>query len=528
MTLQRLGDYLLLGRINHGGMADVYLAKSFQGTANPVVALKAVRAGIEEDPTAVEMFVGEAKLSVLLTHDNIARTLELGSTENTHYIVMEHVSGRDLHAVILRANEQGIDLPLHVVLSLVAKMLEGLDYAHRKSDFRGVSLHIVHRDISPHNVILSYDGEVKLIDFGIARATQHMNIAEPTTLQGKYGYMAPEQAQGKSTDFRADIFSAGVVLYELITQRRLFTGASDVSVLEKVRHAEIYPPRMLLPKLPLDIEDILLCALSRVPAQRFQSAAEMQEAITASMLRHFGSPSQREVAHLMRSLFAEQYQDDLKALERAGEIRDMPADVPELNQRVPGVRAPGSIVSKAQPDKEAARPEPTQIVRQRTLVAGESSCDRLQSIHDISSIEDDADDAREDTEKTLYPPLLEPVNPTVLLTAYRKKPRKEVVIIGVSLAVALLIIATTWVATRPPAGSYGELMMVTVPNGADVRVDGVWLGRTPYNSGDLLTGPHRVEFSLKGYTTHARVVQVRAGSQTSVHVLLGKHRRVSP
>ncbi len=174
--MMRLGKYLLLDRVNQGGMADIFLAKSFgyEG-ADRVLAVKCIRSDIASDAGFVSMFVDEAKLTVQLDHVNIARTYDLGRIRDTYFIAMEHVLGRDLRATLDRANTQGQRLDYGIVLSIVDQVLEALDYAHRKADLTGVPLRIVHRDVSPHNVLISYAGEVKLIDFGIAKATTQVS-----------------------------------------------------------------------------------------------------------------------------------------------------------------------------------------------------------------------------------------------------------------------------------------------------------------------------------------------------------------
>ncbi|MBI3178614.1 MAG: protein kinase, partial [Deltaproteobacteria bacterium] len=329
--LARLGNYLLLERLNTGGMADVYLANAFGfGGITQTLALKCIRPEIAEDPAFVRMFVDEAKLAVLLDHDNIAQTFELGRIGSTYFMAMEYVLGRDLRALIDRVRQRGVELPTGLALQIIAQVCDALDYAHRKADPTGVPLHIVHRDVSPQNVLLGYGGEVKLIDFGIAKAATQASRSQAGVLKGKYGYMSPEQVRGLAIDSRSDVFAAGVLLFELLTGERLFPGASDFSVLEKVRYAEIYPPTLLVPQLEAEVEDVVLHALAADAKDRYASASEMHDALVDVMLRHYGQPSQRALASFILELFASEHGQDMQRLDKARRYDKMPADVPAM------------------------------------------------------------------------------------------------------------------------------------------------------------------------------------------------------
>ena len=223
-------------------MAEVFKAKSFgvEGFER-IVAVKRILPSIAEDQEFITMFIDEAKMAVQLTHANIAQIFDLGKVGDRYFIAMEYVHGRDLRAIFDRArkNEQPIPIPMACYVTM--KVCEGLDYAHNKKDAAGRDLNLVHRDVSPQNILISYDGEVKVIDFGIAKAAGRSAKTQAGILKGKFGYMSPEQVRGLPLDRRSDIFSVGIVLYELLTLERLFRGESDFSTLEKVRNVEIMP-----------------------------------------------------------------------------------------------------------------------------------------------------------------------------------------------------------------------------------------------------------------------------------------------
>lgn len=325
----RLGKYLLVDRINHGGMADIFLAKTFgyEG-ADRLLAVKCIRSDIASDANFVSMFIDEAKLAVQLDHVNIARTYDLGRIRDTYFIALEYVPGRDVRGILDRANAMAKPMSYGIVLAIMDQMLEALDYAHRKADLTGVPLRIVHRDVSPHNVLISYSGEVKLIDFGIAKATTQ-GTSTTGVLRGKYGYMSPEQVRGERVDLRSDIYSTGVLLYELLTGQRLFTGASDLSILDKVRHSEVYPPSVIMTDVTRDLERVVLRALDPDPAKRFPSASDMRDAIVEVMLRRYGYRSQRDIGAYMAELFPQEIEAERARAERAESVQEIPAEIEE-------------------------------------------------------------------------------------------------------------------------------------------------------------------------------------------------------
>jgi len=302
------GRYLLFNRLNVGGMAEVFLAKAFatQGLER-IVAIKRILPHTADDPEFIRMFIDEAKLSVLLNHPNIAQTLELGRIGSTFFISMEYVSGIDLRYVWEFCRDKN-ELPLESLIYIMLNICHGLDYAHRKKDANQRPLGIVHRDISPQNIMIGFDGHVKIIDFGIAKAQVRASNTKNGILKGKFAYMSPEQVAGLEIDSRSDIFSLGTLFYELITHTRLFKAESDYATLERVRHAELFPPRLVCPHIPLGIERIVLKALQKNRDKRYQSAAEMADDLTQYLIQsniHFTA------SHLAQIL-AQQFHNKLR------------------------------------------------------------------------------------------------------------------------------------------------------------------------------------------------------------------------
>ena len=301
----RLGPYLLLEKISSGGMADIFKAKSFgvEGFER-MIAVKRIKNEIAEDEAFIKMFINEAKITSMLQHANIAQIFDLGRVDDAYYIAMEYVFGRDAKQIADRLQKQKRRYPVDVACGIAIRVCEGLDYAHHKTDEVGHSLGIVHRDVSPANILLAYDGQVKLIDFGVAKATGSTAQTQVGMLKGKLSYMAPEQVRGLPADARSDIFSLGICLYEMLTGERLFLGQTDFETLERIRKVEVVPPSLFNPEVDRELETIILRALERNPEDRYPSAAAMQADLQRYQLTRGRLIGTRELAQFLGELFA--------------------------------------------------------------------------------------------------------------------------------------------------------------------------------------------------------------------------------
>ncbi|HET7504494.1 MAG TPA: protein kinase [Kofleriaceae bacterium] len=316
------GKYYLLERINIGGMAEVFRAKAFgvEGFER-LVAVKRILSNIAEDQEFIRMFIEEAKLSVQLNHANIAQIFDLGVVDGAYYIALEHVHGRDLRGIFDRCRQIGEPMPVAQACFIAMKVCEGLDYAHNKRDQAGHELSLVHRDVSPQNILVSFEGEVKLIDFGIAKAAGTGPKTQAGILKGKFGYMSPEQVRGLPIDRRSDIFSCGIVLYELLTGERLFVGESDFSTLEKVRNVEILPPSTYNRKIPDELERIVLRALTKDVDERYQNAIDLHDELQAFVYTAGEFYSRKDLASWMKKTFAREIEDETGKLESYRQLR---------------------------------------------------------------------------------------------------------------------------------------------------------------------------------------------------------------
>ena len=269
------GQYELIEPIATGGMAEVYRAR-MRGVEGfqKIVAIKRILPHLTDNDEFVTMFVDEAKLAAQLQHPNIIHIYDLGKIERSYYIAMEYIDGKDLRSILRTLDERKSRLPLGLALFIGSRLAAALDYAHRKKDLQGKAMALVHRDISPQNVLISFDGDIKLCDFGIAKATSKASHTRAGALKGKLQYMSPEQAWGRDIDHRSDIFSLGLVLYEMLTGRKGFAGDSELSILEQVRVPKLVPPREIDPAIPPEVERVVLKALKEDCDQRYQTAAE--------------------------------------------------------------------------------------------------------------------------------------------------------------------------------------------------------------------------------------------------------------
>ncbi len=325
----KFGKYTLLERINVGGMAEVYKAKSYGVEGfEKMVAIKRILPTIAVDEDFIAMFIDEAKISVQLNHANIAQIFDLGKIEESFFIALEFVHGKDLRTIWDRHKSRGLRIPIPMATYIITRVCEGLDYAHRRKDAAGQDLHIVHRDVSPPNILLSYEGEVKIIDFGIAKAANRASKTQAGILKGKFGYMSPEQVRGRNLDRRSDVFSLGIVLYELLTGERLFSADSDFSVLEKVRNVSILPPSTFNRNIPPPLEKIVLRALSKDPDDRYTTAYDMQEDLQKFLIFNDTAFARKDLASYMKRAFKTDIERELAKHKR---YEQMPAEIVTAN-----------------------------------------------------------------------------------------------------------------------------------------------------------------------------------------------------
>ena len=311
--MHALGPYLLVRRIGRGGMAEIFLARREgpEGFAK-TVALKCILPHLADQPDLVTMFLDEARLAARLSHPHIVQIHDFGCVDNTYFIAMEYVAGEDLTTVLGQARENGQLPPPTVSAAILAAACDALHYAHELPDEHGSPLRLIHRDVSPSNLLLSYDGVVKLADFGIARAERRVSQTHAGGIKGKYAYVAPEVVAGRDFDARSDLFSLGVVGYELIAGKRPFESSRDPAVLRAAHEQPIVPPSQLA-RVPAELEAIVLRALARDPDERYPTAHAMQIDLERYLVSTGTTGTRLQLADYMRGLFGADRADGRRA-----------------------------------------------------------------------------------------------------------------------------------------------------------------------------------------------------------------------
>lgn len=455
--MRELGRYKLLERINRGGMADVFLALVPGGDGRGrMVAVKLLRSDISNLEELVPMFMDEAKLSVTLKHPNITRTYEFGRVRGYHFIVMEFVPGQDLRSVLDRLKVHGGLVSQRATATIIADVCEGLHYAHTAQDPMGQPIRIVHRDVSPQNILIGYDGKVRLIDFGIAKATSHVSQTQVGVLKGKYAYMSPEQVLGETVGAASDVFSSGVVLFELLTGRRLFSGNSDFSILERIRYAEVLPPSVVMPSVHPELERVVLKALARRPEDRFETAKDMADALRLACENLEQDESTQNRAAWMQQLFAAEYAQLSNVMTKAIELGDRMA----LEQR---------------------------------------------------------DRNRLETQRMETRPMMAAKRPGLMSRGSKMSDGWLIALAGI-FSVAMIGMSW-WLGIDESKMTQGSLIITSSPTGAEVIVDGEFRGITPY-SANFKEGMHELVVEHPAFESTKRHVQVQGNDLINLDLKL--------
>ena len=324
---KQFGKYTLLRRLAAGGMAELFLAlhRSVAGFEKLIV-IKRILPSMNQDQSFIEMLLHEARVAATLSHPNVVQIFDVGQVDGTYYIAMEHIHGEDIQAIVRGMKKMNVaEFPLEHTISILLGTCAGLAYAHDKRDLDGAALAIVHRDISPRNIVVSFTGDVKIVDFGIAKSGTEPGEGDTPSgqLKGKAPYMSPEQASGQSIDWRSDIFAAGVMLFELTTGRRLFKGASEFETLKMICDKEYPLPSQVKDNYPPELERIVMRALAKRREDRYQSAREMQADLELFAREERIAVSQVGLTKWMESLFADKLAQQKEALQDVKQLADV-------------------------------------------------------------------------------------------------------------------------------------------------------------------------------------------------------------
>ncbi|OJT25231.1 protein kinase [Archangium sp. Cb G35] len=504
------GKYQLLRKIASGGMGQVFLALERGAGLERLVVLKLILPHLAEDEDFLTMFLEEARLVARLAHSNLITILELTEIDGRHCLAMEYVQGDDVRRLEKYARAQGKSLPVGLVLRIIAEAAAGLHYAHQARNPQGQPLQLVHRDVSPQNILVGFDGGVKVIDFGVAKAAGSASNTATGVLKGKYPYMSPEQANGQPVDARSDLFALGVVLWEMLTGRRLFKGESDLMTLRLVRDCQVPPPSQLNPKLPPGVDELVLRALAPTPEGRFPDCGAFRLAIEDYILQYRLPASNAHLSAYLRDLYAERIarEADPANLDQLPEDADLDA---KSNSSRSNARSVSQQASAARIATPAGTGTPV-VPPPRPLTSGRSQ-------HTLS-----------------LPPVPEP---------RRRVPRVAILagvgamLVGAGAAIVILrqqpseaprvtepapvARARTGPApTEPPANppspvekQTAVLKVLSEPPGALVEVDGKHAGETPVDL-PVPAQPVKLALKLNGYETQERQVSANDAPGFSV------------
>ncbi len=364
------GKYRLIASLGHGGMADVFLAVA-QGPVgfNKLQVIKRLRPNLAEEPEFLAMFLDEARLAARLNHPNIVQTNEVGEVAGQYFIAMEYLDGQPLHRIIHRGAKNGA-LTRGMGLKILADALAGLHAAHELADYDGSPLRVVHRDASPHNVFITYEGQTKVVDFGIAKAATRSADTRAGVLKGKIGYMAPEQARCESVDRRADVFSIGVILWEMLSGGRMWKGMSDVEILDQLMHGRIPDIATVRGDLSPELVEIVRRSLAPNVVDRYSTAFEMRHQLLDELAREGDRVGEESIGVLVSSLFQDKRQQLKGILEKqlsglkTGQfegirIMDLPAStvsLPRITTTSVGDPTPSATLNPVAPPSTATQP----------------------------------------------------------------------------------------------------------------------------------------------------------------------------
>ncbi len=517
--------YELIERIATGGMAEIYRARyrAAAGITKQVV-IKKILPHYSGNPAFVQMFRDEARIVVGLSHGNIAQVFDFGEVNGEYYLAMEHVHGQPLSKLVRRMREQGIPaVPGPFACFIALEMCKGLHYAHTRTDDGGRPLGIVHRDVSPQNVLLGYDGQVKLVDFGIAKArTAGRKETEVGALKGKYVYFAPEQARGKELDARTDVFAAGIVLYEMLCGRLPFEGKM-MDVLTRIVRADFPRPRSLNPDIPPALERIILTAMALEKEERYQSAQAMQEALAGYLYAHAPTFNNASLAHLACWLYGEELGAD-------GRTVAVPRDFLE---QIPLWKRSPVVPSSSQPSS-GSRPQSQRRSERSAPRAQRPEQEEPERGSDVTSVERTSRNGARRSGQNVLPPdagaaerTADGFRPrgwpvpwrTKVVKAARALGGRRLALVAVPVAAALIAAAVVMLVGGQETFA---LQLTSFPAGAQVTINGrAAEGRTPMLVSRLPADREaRVEIALPGMRRAVQTVKPVNGGTVPLYVVL--------
>ncbi|CAN5909132.1 hypothetical protein BH11MYX2_BH11MYX2_30870 [soil metagenome] len=567
MATERLGRFELVSHLASGGMGKVYLARipGLAGFERHVV-LKTLRAAEIPDESYVGMFLDEARLAASLHHQHVAQVYEVGISDDVYFLAMEYVHGKSVRAVLEAADARRFWIPKDFSLSVICATAAGLHHAHDRCTSDGSPLNIVHRDVSPSNILVSYDGTTKLIDFGIAKAAARATHTATGFIKGKAGYMAPEQARGYEVDRRSDVFALGILAYELTTQHRAFDAPTEFERVEKIVHGDLIPPSHWMPDYPRDLEEAVLTALALDPDDRFQTADEMRLAFEQVARPENLVLGSAPVAKLLADLFGTELEPWLRPSQprrvARGSQRMSP---PPLPARAKGTVPPERVPEEIDEGDDVTEPVDTPVPDDPPFLAKPLTVEDIDEVPIVTKpikrmpLSIVAEPSAASTVElrpragTIHPDLVTPPMPLTLPFGARRWHIAAIIAggLGAGLLVGFVavmtmghstakpvvaaptpVVAQPRVAAKPaavvvapptaaPLATEVTLSVTSMPSGATVVLDGERLGVTPFTQKIARTDkPSFLKVRMVGYT--AQRIVVKRGDDLTWRVALKK------
>lgn len=547
---QQFGRYFLVDKIAVGGMAEVFKARIFsEGGFQKLLVIKRILDHLSGNNEFVDMFIDEAKISVELQHPNIVSVYDFGKLHDNYYIAMECIEGKDVKGVLRKLAERRKLLPVEYAACIAHEMCKGLEFAHKKNNLQGEHLGIIHRDVSPSNILVSYEGDVKVADFGIAKAQISLYNTKDGVLKGKFEYMSPEQASGGLVTPQSDIFAAGIILHEMLTGRRLFKTDSEIKTLNKIKAVDILPPSDSNPAVPARMDEIVMKALSKDPADRFADCRAFQQALLEFMYPSTPDVVRDSLKRFMNETFAQEIATERERLqtgsdtasqmwesapeldleedwsEDAGSARTLqtsPSKAPLVLVGLIALLALGVAVFFAMREPETRlvevektattgavqlRIEPPEAEVQVTLAgmkmvegAGMLLLEGVEPGADLPlRVEAEGYALYEDTIDLVAGERLRFKVPLELIAAPEPPPSD---VVDAPTPPVDATVRPPRDDTPPSASGPATIRYLSRPSGAEVFVDGRLIGRTPFNWDGAPPGSrHDVEYRLSGHTT---------------------------
>ncbi|MFS8067201.1 MAG: serine/threonine-protein kinase, partial [Byssovorax sp.] len=494
--------------LGHGGMAEVFLAVVCGPAGfNKLLVIKQIRPQLAEEPDLLGMFLDEARLAARLNHRNVVQTNEVGQQDGRYFIAMEYLEGQPLNRVLHRFQKVG-GLPLGQRLRVVSEVLAGLHHAHEVTDYDGTPLGVVHRDITPHNIFITYDGQVKVVDFGIAKALNSSSETRSGVLKGKVAYMAPEQARGEQVDRRADLFSVGVVLWEAVTGRRLWKGVPDLTILQSLLKGEIPTPRSVNPAVPEALEAIILKCLARDREERYATALDLQADLDA----HLDAQEERGSARDLGKLISKQF--DADRIKIRGIIEEQlrgksPTSAQVESHRLPVLDAPMSLSSSGSNPPSGERPSFSSSPGSGRISVNASPSSTGPSSLFVSAETSNEEDAHPRRRLIKAAAALAAGGLLVLgLWGITRDPAASTRLPAAALAPTATPAATTVVApSPPPVVAQIEISIAASPPEARIFLDDRPLERNPFKGTlPVDAGPHQLRIEARGHVTQSKSI----------------------